>query len=403
MNFGYKLSILYSFIYVFDEIFYYLIGYNVGSISILLLVTLFYFFIKNIKVNFKVSSIKFLVLIILFGTFASISSYGCNLTQKGFLSYILLIPIVLFFHNIKLVDIYTNKIVVYIITTVIILLLILDTLGFGIENNVLIANRNSGSYFEPSHLAIYILPILAIGIVLYGFMSSYVLLMLSILLAPSTTLFIGTTFLIPIILSSLNLSSSKKYLILLLILLVSFIGFNLIDMSMIEERISGVISGVYSGDRIDSSYNLSSLVWLNGWSQAWNTFTQTMGLGLGFNQMGCNNFDEIGSYTTTIKDITEGINLNFQDGSILAAKVISEFGIFGMILLLMISLKLLKVISKFFTNNNLKNLDYINMIGAINVVIILFIRTPGGYFQIPILLATAMLIYKNKYEFNSNK
>lgn len=404
MNIGYKLTtFIYVLIYVFDEFFSFFIGNNIAGIIILMSIVFYNFIYKKNKIQLKNIQFSLLILITILGFLASISPYGCNLTQKGLLSYILLISIIFFWNDIELAYIYKNKKIIHLITITIIFLLILDKLGFGIEKSILIGNRNSGPYFERSHLAIYILPVIAIGISLYGFGVSYGLLFISLLLAPSTTLFIGIVFLIPIFLSRLNFSSLKKYLLFVLILFVVLTGFYFFDISSFEERIKGVIYGVYSGGDIDDSYNLSSLVWLNGWSQAWNTLIQTKGLGLGFNQMGCNNFEEIGAYSILIQNITQGIVLNSQDGSTLAAKIISEYGVFGIILIAILTFKSMKVISMLFKSSKRSNIDYINLIGSISILTILFIRGPGGYFQIPVLLAMAMLIYKDRHEFNSNK
>ena len=73
------------------------------------------------------------------------------------------------------------------------------------------------------------------------------------------------------------------------------------------------------------SSNLSALVYLQGWTDAWLGLNQNLGLGLGFQRMG----------TTEPSEISEKIYLmigeykNRADGSFLASKVIAEFGLLG--------------------------------------------------------------------------
>ena len=81
--------------------------------------------------------------------------------------------------------------------------------------------------------------------------------------------------------------------------------------------------------------NLSLLVYLNGWEMAKENLLLTNYLGLGLNRMGCN-----GSFEGVLGDAIEAISgsrLNFNDGSFLVSKVVSELGVFGILIIALLS------------------------------------------------------------------
>jgi hypothetical protein len=88
----------------------------------------------------------------------------------------------------------------------------------------------------------------------------------------------------------------------------------------------------YFSSRLDFSEtnNLTTLVFFQGWAMAWLNLVETQGVGLGFQMLG-----EVGTtyphYTARIVDLT-GREFNTSDGGLLAAKVIAELGILGVVL-----------------------------------------------------------------------
>lgn len=87
----------------------------------------------------------------------------------------------------------------------------------------------------------------------------------------------------------------------------------------------------YFAQRIDftsGEQNLSTLAYLLGWQLIGESLTETSGWGLGFQQLGVG-----GSNTPAAHAIYEmaGEYLNLTDGSFVLAKVVSEFGIFGIV------------------------------------------------------------------------
>lgn len=75
--------------------------------------------------------------------------------------------------------------------------------------------------------------------------------------------------------------------------------------------------------------NLTTLVWLQGWQLAYLNFIESYGLGLGFNVLGLST-----TITPVVSDVIYNLTgefFNVQDGGFLAAKIIAEFGVLGVV------------------------------------------------------------------------
>jgi hypothetical protein len=114
-----------------------------------------------------------------------------------------------------------------------------------------------------------------------------------------------------------------------------------------------VNSNEYFSSRLSfaDSENLTTLVFFQGWHLAFLNMMKTSGFGLGFQMLGMP-----GTYlpeiSETIKTLT-GNMFNLKDGGFLAAKVIAEFGVLGVIA----SLFYFVFITKFiFQTNKFKNI-----------------------------------------------
>lgn len=84
------------------------------------------------------------------------------------------------------------------------------------------------------------------------------------------------------------------------------------------DRVGGVILG--QGE----TANISSLVYLQGWQDAWANFQRTNGFGLGFNMMGCSPLPDVSAREILTRSL--GFELNSEDGSFLFSKLTSEMG-----------------------------------------------------------------------------
>jgi hypothetical protein len=99
-------------------------------------------------------------------------------------------------------------------------------------------------------------------------------------------------------------------------------GVALLDLSYYADRLS------LSGD----SDNLTTLVYLQGWENAWLNFGETDGIGVGFQQFGL--AGSTGAISEKIYAILGGTYINLMDGGSTATKLIAEFGVFGIVMLL---------------------------------------------------------------------
>lgn len=83
---------------------------------------------------------------------------------------------------------------------------------------------------------------------------------------------------------------------------------------------------------LDTS-NISVLAYLFGWETAYLSFIDSSGLGVGFNRMGFVG-PSGGEFREILKSIGLG-ELNIYDGTVTGAKLITETGIIGLLLLLL--------------------------------------------------------------------
>lgn len=109
-----------------------------------------------------------------------------------------------------------------------------------------------------------------------------------------------------------------------------------------------LMDNTYFSSRLsfEDSKNVTTLVFLQGWSLAFENFISTKGFGLGFQMLGMP-----GTQLTQFSDMIEriaGSTLNLTDGGLLAAKFIAEFGMIGLI----VSLVYVVFIIKFLFNAN---------------------------------------------------
>ncbi|WP_263358968.1 hypothetical protein [Acidicapsa ligni] len=80
--------------------------------------------------------------------------------------------------------------------------------------------------------------------------------------------------------------------------------------------------------------NISSLVYLQGWEDAWFNLQRTHGLGLGINMMGCGVAPNVPArYALGLADLD---GLNAEDGSFLFSKIVSETGVVGILFFVII-------------------------------------------------------------------
>jgi hypothetical protein len=116
----------------------------------------------------------------------------------------------------------------------------------------------------------------------------------------------------------------KNYLNALMVFVVIFILLFFVQLSEL---------GLYFTDRLiinDNSSNITTLTYLQGWSDMVISLEYSDYLGVGFQNMGTL---APSAYGETIYALT-GVYKNREDGGFLAAKIVSEFGFLGVVIIL---------------------------------------------------------------------
>lgn len=131
------------------------------------------------------------------------------------------------------------------------------------------------------------------------------------------------------------------------------------------------------------TYNLTTLVYLQGLDDALRAIKSTYGLGLGFQMAGTN---EIGIYGESIRQL-RGHDVNREDAGFLAAKLVAELGILGFFICIIILYNLIKFLYK-------KNKGDQNFISLIVCCLIIEVFFRGyGYFSSQILFLLIAFFY----------
>lgn len=234
-------------------------------------------------------------------------------------------------------------------------------------------------FTEPSHFALTFMPFLAFVCVRVRGHSRYAILIAAAIFAyfiKSLSLIIGL-----VILGAVLLPLTYAALLVGIALLV----FQYVDLAYFSERV----------DLSQETTNLSALIYRQGWELVQQSFHITNGVGIGFQQLG------VAPVSTPTSDIIYRLlreDSNLQDAGFTAAKVISEFGIFGMIafagyvyLLLISSIKLRKDMNK----NDSSFSDIFAYCAVIGYTVEFFVRGLG-YFSGTTVFVMASIIHLSK-------
>lgn len=375
---------------LFSQIFEKLMGLNFFPAASFLMLFLVCFFVKNEKTTiYKTSLILFIIIIC--HCFIAYVLFPTKLGLKFYFSLFFLPIFMIVLQRRQMREVLESERFHYVIVTLSLLFLLLSKLGFSLIDFLGASTRSKiGLYSEVSHLSLFCMPSL-IFLYLRGFkVFSLISLSLILMLAPSTTL-LAYIFVTLIVLLFVRYSFIYFVLASLLILFVFSIIIYTFD---IQHTINRII-GIFSSEGFHKT-NLSSIVWLNGWSQLSDYFINTNGIGVGFSRMGSGIYSDFGKYTPKIFEFI-GAKLNIYDGSFMTSKVISEFGILGVVLII----EMLKR-----QYNFLVSLDYATIflskqaaIGVASCVSLfcLFSVRGLGYFNFPFIMSMIWLLnYTNK-------
>ncbi len=172
-----------------------------------------------------------------------------------------------------------------------------------------------------------------------------VILLLLSFLFPSLTLLVFS--LLAIIIATVRLRKRSIYIAFALMSCSSLVAiFYLIrDISYFSDRLS-----------FSDSQNLTTLVYIQGWQLAYENFNIAQLFGLGYQMLG-QSTTTLATVSSEILKLTNSNYLNLEDGGFMAAKIISEFGIIGLIF----TIWYLYYLFWYFKNiNDVKNIGYKN-------------------------------------------
>ncbi len=243
-------------------------------------------------------------------------------------------------------------------------------------------------FTEPSHAALAIAPFYAFGLLRlsrkYGFLLFLSLMLFSIIMQSFLLLIISFScyFLF-------GIRGTLKFPIFFLAL-VPFVYF--------------LLSNDYYYQRLslsNSSTNLTALVYLQGIQDALNSLKNTDGFGLGFQMLGYQPPSE--AHYRIVEIMGEDSNhpgLNRFDGGFLAAKVIAEFGLIGVLFVFYYIFLLFFIIIKISNaqNSEIKNIDPVFLLALCSIFSFsyeFFIRGVG-YFSPGIFLFLCSVFYLMK-------
>uniref|UniRef100_UPI004047C0F0 hypothetical protein n=1 Tax=Algoriphagus sp. TaxID=1872435 RepID=UPI004047C0F0 len=248
-----------------------------------------------------------------------------------------------------------------------------------------ILNKGVFPFFEPSHFILSLAPFLfyyycseiKIRYKLLVYFTSIILL-----------IFLNNLTMLLIIGTSSLLVFSKKWHTYVFFFLVPFLFFGIQNLDYYSARLN-----------LSNDDNLSTLVWLQGWENAFINFKETYGLGVGFQQFGINGLK--GDATNAIAFLRAGegnTTLNQLDGGTLGAKLFGEFGFFGLILIFFLFFLSLKSFFKLRRIQNIPNLQLNKfMLCVLSVFVFeLFVRSMSYISNNVVLLILSFIYFKNK-------
>ncbi|GGK24105.1 hypothetical protein GCM10007987_04970 [Aliivibrio fischeri] len=242
----------------------------------------------------------------------------------------------------------------------------LDVLGYSAYS------KSIFTFYEPSHYALVLVAFLMPSFYIVSYKEK--LLYFFILLCFGLV-FPSVIILIVAFLSAFSILNKR-------IFLLSVIG-AVLGFLMITPQTEQLL---YFYERLnfsENTSNLTALVYMQGWYDAYYSFIETTGIGLGF-QMAGENTETWINYR--IYDLSGGY-MNRNDGSFTASKLISEFGVLGVFFVLSYLIVFIKSIRAIKNGIRNKNIDFsmISNFFIISYVIEMFFRS-AGYFTIGTLM-----------------
>jgi hypothetical protein len=256
--------------------------------------------------------------------------------------------------------------------------------------------KYSGIFSEPSHVAISLFPCIAILFSSkdkkYNRKGIFAIIVL-FALSHSASLAVLTLCLVAYRLLILSrIKQGLKYLAIIAIIIA--IGITLdyeLFIAPTVERVGGVTSLIAEESTPAPKINLSSMIYYKGWQDAFANIVRTNGLGLGFNMMGCSPLPD--NPLRRIFSIPGKEDSNNEDGSFLLSKILSEFGLIGLIFFLWAIwrwLKFEKMAKKLTGYENIEAAS-IHKVLMLSFIMSSIVRSTGYFQGSALLWATALI------------
>jgi hypothetical protein len=186
----------------------------------------------------------------------------------------------------------------------------------------------SGIFPEPSHVAVSLFACLAVLLLaedkrtrMKGWLAALLLLIVS---RPTTLVALIITWISYRAIVHGKLRQAAKLVFAMGVLIAVAAA---VDYRLLVQPTATRLSGLFVSSE---ESNITSLVYIQGWEDAWVNLVRTHGLGLGVNMMGCGELPDI--LPRTALTLIGQETLNADDGSFLFGKVVSEAGIMGILL-----------------------------------------------------------------------
>ena len=397
------LPLIFVFLYLFGSLLDHLFTFNIVAVGLFLVGSLVLHAERLLR-SPSVSglSLSFLFLVIVHYLISSLNPHGCSIETKGIVSIVIFGTLLFVSPRLRLHRVVIGKVTSMTILWMSAFGVLLSANGVSLFSSLTGFEWRSGFFWEPSHLALFLLPFIAFRL-LISKVSKSIIIILTIYLvcAFSLVLLIGLAFIVVVKVSSSqslrpNLKTSCYIFFTVASLALILQG---IDTSYVENRVFDLFVG---SDNVEVGVtNLSSIVWLNGWSQAYESMVESSGLGLGFNQMACGRFYSVGMFSDMYSSVLGAeLVLNAEDGSFMASKLVAEMGVLGVFVVFFIVYYCIVNITRFIRINRgsvAGNLDLvaIQASGAITLLVMLFVRNTG-YFSLNVILVFSLLFLDYK-------
>lgn len=263
--------------------------------------------------------------------------------------------------------------------------------------NYQLLSKAATPFAEPSHFALIFIPIAGA----YVFTSSNKRRLFACLASFLLSIWLqNLTLLIGAILISIVALNVRQ----MMVFLVFFLALSIVILAVDPSHLDYYISRVINSD----DDNISRLVYIQGWESMISAIKFTNGLGVGFQNFGV----EPSGQAAELLDAILGSPINRADGGFLAAKLVGEFGVVGVVITLfmvILSIRSGIALRRFIHHGRTyRKSDTVSLCFTYSIILELFFRGVG-YFSPSFLIffffvpKAMRILGKNSKKANNNE